>query len=400
VAGLISVAMISRLAPELMTELLCVVPLSAALLLLFSDRSELPRTFLVGILIGIAVMVRTNLVVLALAVGGFVISRPPLVPPSRLLTRGFAYASGVLLIVVITIIPYLISGRFHLWFDTVIRVGIEFSSNRRSLESLRWLIQHGFGMHLDWSATQSDLLLGVFLWIGGLVGLLCCAGRWHQLSERRRNAIVASVVFLFGATMSVVVTGPSLGHYLVQIVPWFAIFLGCAIASVSVRMVRWSLAGSIGAVLITVAVEHTRGSYGLLLKRIEQGKSLAHGPAYAIAGYLQAEGAGSRSLYLMSDHLVYWLVGAYPPTRLSTHPSNLTKADIIAVIDGPNATPESEMRKIIEVRPDFVVKPQRVSYLSGWLEVTRLLDEALERDYVLATTIEGRQIYRHKPYPR
>src|SRR5262249_51467461 len=118
VAALVSVAMISSLEPTLMTELLCMVPLTAALLLLFSDRCELPRTFLVGILIGIAVMIRTNLAMMALAVGGFVIFRRPLVPPSRLLTRGFAYASGVLLIVIITIIPYLIIGRFQLWFDT------------------------------------------------------------------------------------------------------------------------------------------------------------------------------------------------------------------------------------------------------------------------------------------
>ena len=126
--------------------------------------------------------------------------------------------------------------------------------------------------------------------------------------------------------MSVAVTGPGYAHYLLQIVPWFAIFLGFAIASVSIKMVRWYLAGSISALLVTVAVEHTRGSYGLLLNRIEQGKSLPHGPAYAIAEYLQAEGAGSRSLYLMSDHLAYWLVGAYPPTRLSTHPSAYNQA--------------------------------------------------------------------------
>jgi hypothetical protein len=78
----------------------------------------------------------------------------------------------------------------------------------------------------------------------------------------------------------------------------------------------------------------------------------------------------------------------------------LTKPDIIAVIDGPDATPESEIRKIIATRPDFIVKLPSVPYLSDWPEVARLLEEALARDYILATTIEGRQIYRHKPYPR
>jgi hypothetical protein len=400
VAALVAAAMMSLLEPALMTELLCVVPLSAALLLLFRERSELPRIFLVGVVIGIAVMIRTNLAVLALAVGGFVIARPPLAPPAGWLTRGLAYASGLLLIVAVTTIPYLVSGRFQLWFDTVLRAGLEFSSNRRSLENLLKLIRIGFGIRSDGSTRQSVLLLGALLWTGGLVGLSCCAGRWRQLPGQRRHAIVAAVVFLVGATMSVAVTGPPYGHYLVQIVPWFAVFLGFAIASARTRTLRWSLAGSVAALLIAVAIADTRASYGVLLKRIEQGKSLAYGPAYAIADYLQAESAGVRSLYLMSDQLVYWLVGAYPPTRLSTHPSVLTKPDIIAAIDGPDATPESEMRKIIDTRPDFIVKLPSVPYLSDWPEVASLLEEALARDYVLATTIEGRQVYRHKPYPR
>jgi Dolichyl-phosphate-mannose-protein mannosyltransferase len=87
VAALVAAAMMSMLEPALMTELLCVVPLSAALLLLFRESRELPRIFLVGVLIGIAVMIRTNLAVLALAVSGFVLARPPLAPPVRWLTR-------------------------------------------------------------------------------------------------------------------------------------------------------------------------------------------------------------------------------------------------------------------------------------------------------------------------
>ncbi len=289
VAALVSAAMMSMLAPALMTELLCVAPLSAALLLLCSYHSNLPRTFLVGILIGVAVMIRTNLAVLALAVGGFVILRPPLVPISRLVTRGFAYTAGVLLIVLVTVIPYLVSGRLPLWFDTVVRVGVEFSSNRRSWENLLKLVQIGFGIRSDGSTRHSVLLLGALLWIGGLVGLLCCAGGWHQVSERRRNAIVATVVFLFGATISVAVTGPPYGHYLVQIVPWFAIFLGFAIASVRTKMVRWSLAASITAVLIAAAVADTRGSYHLLLKRIEQGKSWPTGPPMRLRNICRPE---------------------------------------------------------------------------------------------------------------
>ena len=195
-------------------------------------------------------------------------------------------------------------------------------------------------------------------------------------------------------------TGPPFGHYLVQLIPWFAIFLGAAIESRSTKVLRWLPVVGIGVVLVAVAVGSTQRSYYLLLQRIEQGKSLAYGAAYEIADYLQTEDAGARSFYMVSDHLVYWLLGAYPPTRLSTHPSNIAKPDLVTVIEGPNATPESEMRKIVQERPDFIVKPQSVWYLSGLPEVARLLEESLARDYTLKTVIEGRQIYRRKPDPR
>jgi hypothetical protein len=469
VAALVAAAMMSVLAPALMTELLCVPLLAAALLLLCSSpgvlpltvdsvrvpdavqreallrsgaplirdlceggvrndpgsaahhfaslhaalrpghvrykrwnriTGSLPRVFLAGLLIGIAVMIRTNLAVLSLAVGVFVIARPPFVPPARPVARGVAYAAGVLLVVFLTVIPYLAAGRLPLWFDTVIRAGIAFSSNHRSGDNLLKLLQNGFGIRPDGMTRYQVLVLGALLWIGGLAGVLCCAGRWRELAERQRHAVIASAVFLIGATLSVVVTGPPYGHYHVQMVPWVAIGLGFAVASARIATARRLLAAGIGAALIAAAVVHTRASYDLLLQRIEQGKSLAYGRAYEIADYVRTAGPGRSSLYMMSDHLAYWLLGAHPPTRVSTHPSVLTKPDIITVIEGPDATPETELRKILAARPEFVVKPPSVDYLSGWPEVARALEEALARDYVLETSIAGRQVYRHKPDPR
>ena len=87
-------------------------------------------------------------------------------------------------------------------------------------------------------------------------------------------------MFLAGATLAVAMTGPPYGHYLVQIVPWFAIALGFALASVRIATARWLLVAGMGVALIAAAVVHTRASYETLLTRIEQGQSLAYGPAY------------------------------------------------------------------------------------------------------------------------
>ena len=99
---------------------------------------------------------------------------------------------------------------------------------------------------------------------------------------------------------------------------------------------------------------------------------------------------------MVSDQLVYWLLKDYPPTRLSTHPSNITKPELVTTIEGPNSTPKSEMRRIIQRRPNFIVKPQSVWYLSNWPDVARVLETALARDYTLKTVIDDRRIYQRK----
>ena len=95
---------------------------------------------------------------------------------------------------------------------------------------------------------------------------------------------------------------------------------------------------------------------------------------------------------------MYWFIGQYPVTRLSTNPFNITQQFILTAVEGPNATAGGEMRRILSREPAFIVK----SFLSFYRmneSVTMLLNElndALKRDYVLANVIDGREIYRRK----
>jgi len=100
---------------------------------------------------------------------------------------------------------------------------------------------------------------------------------------------------------------------------------------------------------------------------------------------------------MVTDHLVYWLLGGYPPTRLSTHPSNIVKAELVAAIEGPSATPVTEMRKILEQRPAFIVRPRFVWYLPDTSEAEQLLEQTLARDYAIAAAVSNRGIFRRKP---
>ena len=394
-AALASTSAISIFQPETMTEVICIVPLSAALLLLFNDTISPARAFSIGLLLGTAVMIRTNLAVLAIAAGAVVTFRPPVLPFSRLLLRGGAFAAGGLLVIGATVLPYLVTGRLQLWFNSVVLAGMEFSSSRRSIANLRGLVIAGFGLRTDERGDYPIVLLKLLLWIGGLAGMCFAAATWHRRPKEVHRRILATAVFLFSAMVSIGISGALYPHYLVQLAPWFAIFLGVALSAAAVKVPRLLPVTAVAALLVT-AVDITRQGYGQLLQQIEDGKGLMYGRAYEIADYLQAAGADRDSIYMVTDQLVYWLLGGYPPTRLSTHPFNMVQAELVAVIEGPRATPASEMRKILEQRPAFIVKPQTQSHLSE--QLAQLLEQALERDYALVAVVADRSIYRRKPH--
>jgi hypothetical protein len=69
----------------------------------------------------------------------------------------------------------------------------------------------------------------------------------------------------------------------------------------------------------------------------------------------------------------------------------------VAAVEGTNATPASEMARILSLRPSFIIKTKKLWYLRKYSpELVGLLDKALEEDYFLAEVIEGAQIYRRK----
>jgi hypothetical protein len=73
--------------------------------------------------------------------------------------------------------------------------------------------------------------------------------------------------------------------------------------------------------------------------------------------------AATVYLYLLTDQLAYWLLTVTPPTTLAVHPADVIMNYSIRAADGPSATPEFEMRKILQTAPDYIVKPDVVWYL-------------------------------------
>ena len=115
-----------------------------------------------------------------------------------------------------------------------------------------------------------------------------------------------------------------------------------------------------------------------------------------LASFLRHENPQQRPIYLLNRHIVYWLVGQYPLTRMSTHPSNIVKQVMIEAIEGSQSTPEVEMKKIMTIAPEFIIKPTEMWYLKTAPGPSEVLTQALRRDYYFVRVVGGEEVYRKK----
>jgi hypothetical protein len=394
-AAVLFITMLSELSPEVMTESLALLPLIGALLLLLTTERTMTTCFFAGVFMGTAGMFRTNLAYLAVLVGLYIVLYPPMVGITRSIARGFIYVAGGMTVILITAIPYIVGHRLDLWLENVFWVPLKYSEYQRSLANAWALALEAFGVGVP-DFSLSVFLLGCVLWIGGLYGTWLCFSRWRELSQPAKNRAVVVLIFLLGSTASVFLTGPAYSHFLVQLIPWFAIFAAFALARQPANR-RLVVELSAFLLMILSTVLFVSPEYLALAQRIKQNESLSHGLAYKIADYLRHENPDRKPVYMLDNHIVYWFIGQYPLTRLSTHPSNIAKyKGWTTAVEGPRTTAEGEMRRILSKEPEFIVKPKKVWYLEEGEEATRLLTETLNRDYVLANVIGGREIYRRK----
>ena len=136
--------------------------------------------------------------------------------------------------------------------------------------------------------------------------------------------------------------------------------------------------------------------YELIAERFSNGKPLPYGAAYQLVDVLTQQNPQNDSMYLMTDHIVYWLTGTNPLTKATTHPSNISKEFMLENIAGTGATTETEMAKVLALKPAFIVKRVAESYLRNKTAEHEMLDRELADLYAQTAEIDGRIIYKRQ----
>ncbi|ELR96987.1 glycosyltransferase family 39 protein [Gloeocapsa sp. PCC 73106] len=368
-----------------MTEHLALVPLVGVLYILISQEKKPFVLFLAGILMAIATMIRLNFAYVAVIVGLFILLE-------KRLKLVLTYSAGFALIVGLTYLPYAFSGYHQIWWDSVIRASLNYSDAQLSLFET-------FVKHFNFT-FKNFFELSTLVLLGGVIGFFFNIWQWRNFNQEKRYQILWLNLFLFGTVISILKSGAGHSHYLIQLTPFIALISVGFLDDVLSRYTYWLMASIIVVALGFSMTELTNvaNQYKLIASHLKQGQKFPYGVTYEIAAYLRQENTENEPIYLMTNHLVYWHLNAKPLTKISTHPSNISKDYLLTVMFGSDASTEKELTKILSQKPRFIVKDEKVEYLSYKPEAKLLLEKNLRTNYQLVKEIDGIQIYsRIKP---
>jgi 4-amino-4-deoxy-L-arabinose transferase-like glycosyltransferase len=379
-----------------MSEHIALVPLVGALSLLVTFRSNPRIYFFAGILMGIAVLVRTNLAYTA-TILGFPIVVGVFLEQTRsicyLVKCGLGYVSGICLVVLLTFLPYAVTDNSQIWWSSVVLAPMTWASSRLSfLDTLRKQIEPIWAAfpYIDGTLVGASivLILGVLAFF--VVFFLV----WRKTPKTKWQALLLLIVFLFGTEVSILRSGVAHGHYFIQLAPFISLMVAAFLNACFSRHGRWVITGTV-LLTVVISILSIIPQYKDIVSRALAGQELSHGVPFEIAAYLKREGATGEPIYMMDDHIVYWLIDAKPLSKSTTHPSTISKEVLLSFIVGPGTTTEQELARILAQKPKFIVTSKK-DYLRHKARAKSLLEETLRTKYDLVKQIIDRKIYRRK----
>jgi len=386
-----------------MSEHIALVPVMGALLILVK-KIKLYRLFWVGLLLSSATMIRLNLAYTTLAVGIFVTFIPrkdkqsPMAYLQTVIARGSLYASGALLVILLTLAPYVITNRTLVWWKSVVLAPLDYSGSKYSAyQALNVHLKKITDLLLEWSIIPLDLpsqnIVTILICLGALFGILTSIIYWRRLNHWEQRSLIVIAIFFTSISFSILKGGQAHFHYLIQIMPFLSLFAALAYEP---AFTSHHLRKTIPlALMITILMlSGTWKGYEEILSRAKASETLYHGPAYEIADYFREIDIGKKPIYMMTSHLTYWLLDQKPLTPSSTHPSNIAKEYLLKTSIGHGATVELALLEVLEKKPEFIVTKQDIRYLRNHDSARALLDQTLESNYKLVKEIQKIQIYK------
>ncbi len=355
------------------SEHLAVLPLVGSVAMLAAcpyPGKSLLRSLALGACCCVSCFIRANLII-----PGFVIGIMALIGTLRLGYRAAAYhiaacVLGAVVVFALITAPYVVSGHFDVFWDAVVVAPLAFQVSEGNLghSPLGFL----------WNLCASSGFMAVYCGLTVVGFLWACSARYPEPPGTHiRVALVAC-----STAVSAILSGWAQPHYILQMLPLLAIYVGVGVRELLRRSRLAVLAAAVvGGVSLGPALQGLVGEARAAAERVAHGKGFVYGDAVDVVDYIRSLNLAEYSMFVTSDHIIYWMLDKPLLTKIA-HPSNIFRPALVRVVYGSASTRASEIEEILQKRPTIVVINNIYNVMLGSVEGKNRLKSFLS-SYVL-----------------
>ncbi|MDC6385173.1 glycosyltransferase family 39 protein [Muricauda sp. SK9] len=324
---------------------------------------------LAGLLFGCAIMSKLNMAYPVLTLGIYFLSEGFAKNTlSRSIRNLFFMGIGIGLTVLVTALPYYLQDNLYVWWESIFEAPLAYSGGK----------------------YHSPVKTLPFVFI--VLGLLITGFAYKVIDFKTRESQLLTVVII-GILLSFMQTGKVNGHYLIQLYPFILIPLGVAFGKLP--KLKKSYRPLIIALLFLIPMESYLEYVNIVSNKIKKG-SFYNGEGIDVPNYILKHQLDTKNIFFTEYHIGYWVLGETPPTKVSIHPSNITRDELFSDLDNPRNSGMEELRYIMEtIRPNIVVaRKGKEIFDKKLVSYNTYIDAYLEEHYQLTATVGRGLIYQ------
>ena len=345
---------------EMMTEHLVLASIMPAFWLLMARRDQMWATFLIGFLLSVATLTRTNIAYVVLALGAFYFWR--FVRPSADVARAavVAYALGGVVPLGSLMLIYWLAGGVDIFFLGTFWAPLDYASSQMGIAAAF------HGQAANWMHYVRDLRATTFIFGPAtlLIGTGLVAYAVNRKTEMFRGDDGILILVLGATALSIVDGGAAYGHYVLQVLPVVMLLAATGFATLK----RQPLGALLFLGLTILIVGAGLGRFGGdSIERIRQ-EVTGSAPLTDLqraANLISDDRCCGERVYTPSAHLLYWYLEQRPPSMV-VHPSALTRDATIGALAASGYLPDDERQRVLEQDYGYIVMNPRaeVSWFS------------------------------------
>ena len=296
-------------------------------------------------------MIRQNLIFVPFFVGIFILLNTRNFINLKSLTKNiFLFISGGVLVYLILLLPYFISGNIEIFLKETILNPLTFREDRITTRydlttQLIRNVLHIYNYDPDWLKFFNSASFWLLISVAFLI-LIIDLG-----FKKRENVLNLNFLFIvsyiISISFSIFITFKPLSHYVIQVLPFFIIFfLYCIGKKVFPKIIK-----------INLFIFFFFSSINLIYSYIDYAKSnknINSTSTYIVADYLKNNLSTKDKVYIFQPSIVYWIIDKFP-IQESVHYSDIFKDSILKNRYGNDHNRIYEFENLLKENPKFLV---------------------------------------------